>query len=159
ETEASSLTGELRQALLRQLPDYMVPSAFVLLDKLPLTVHGKLDKQALPVPQETSFARESYVAPEGEVEEQMAELWSALLGIGQVGRHDDFFALGGHSLRAIRLINLVQQHFAVHIELSRLFRHSTLTDFSRQVLLAVLTNEFNSDELNELVSTRGENNE
>ncbi|PWC14048.1 non-ribosomal peptide synthetase [Brenneria corticis] len=151
--EGNGLVGRLRKDLLRQLPDYMVPAEFVLLAELPLTLHGKLDRRALPEPEGDIFARESYEAPQGEVEEQLARIWSQLLGVDPIGRDDDFFALGGHSLLAVRLINLVQRDFDVHVELSRLFKYSTLTDFSRQILLTLLKQEFDQDELNTFISS------
>ncbi|KAG9578483.1 hypothetical protein KCV01_g16546, partial [Aureobasidium melanogenum] len=90
----------LRAQLAERLPDYMVPSAFVVLDALPLTPNGKLDRKALPAPDDEAYARERYEAPEGAVETTLATLWQDLLGVEKVGRHDNFFALGGHSLLA-----------------------------------------------------------
>ncbi len=97
------LIGAIRAHLSTRLPDYMVPAAFVALDAFPLTPNGKLDRRALPAPDENAFAREAYEAPRGEVETAVAAIWSELLGAERVGRHDSFFALGGHSLLAMRL--------------------------------------------------------
>ncbi|MBA2673524.1 amino acid adenylation domain-containing protein, partial [Ramlibacter sp.] len=95
----------LRAQLARLLPEYMVPSAYVVLDQLPLTPNGKLDRRALPAPDGLSLAAPAYEAPQGEAETHLARLWSELLHAERIGRHDDFFALGGHSLLAMRLLS------------------------------------------------------
>src|SRR6185503_5672742 len=84
----------LRSHLAASLPDYMVPSAFVALDALPLTANGKLDRKALPAPDGSALAARAYAPPQGETEMVLARIWAELLGIGQVGRHDNFFELG-----------------------------------------------------------------
>src|SRR5207342_2117101 len=92
---------DLRDRLKRELPEYMVPSAFVFLDSLPLTSNGKVDRQALPVPsQNRAELEESFVAPRTPTEEMLAGIWAQLLHVEQVGIHDSFFDLGGHSLLA-----------------------------------------------------------
>ncbi|PVZ42393.1 non-ribosomal peptide synthetase [Pseudomonas sp. CC120222-01a] len=92
----------LRQALLTQLPDYMVPAQYIHLDQLPLTPNGKLDRKALPAPDATLQQR-AFEAPQGSTETLLAAIWSELLGVERVGRHDNFFELGGHSLLAVSL--------------------------------------------------------
>ncbi|WP_043820005.1 phosphopantetheine-binding protein, partial [Delftia sp. RIT313] len=94
--------GLLKERLGQVLPDYMVPSAIVVLDALPLTANGKVDRKALPEP-ETAGAQE-YEAPQGELEEALARIWAEVLGVQRVGRHDSFFELGGHSLLALKLL-------------------------------------------------------
>ncbi|MFC3654118.1 non-ribosomal peptide synthetase, partial [Dyella humi] len=94
----------LRGHLARQLPDYMVPSAFVQLDAMPLTPNGKLNRKALPAPDAEALVHRVYEAPLGEREQLIAGLWSELLGVERIGRHDHFFELGGHSLLVIRMI-------------------------------------------------------
>ncbi|MFT0870234.1 condensation domain-containing protein, partial [Pseudomonas sp. CAM1A] len=96
----------LREALLGQLPEYMVPALFMALDALPLTPNGKLDRKALPQP---DLPARQYEAPEGETEVLLAEIWSQLLGVERVGRHDNFFELGGHSLLAVTLTARLRQ--------------------------------------------------
>ncbi|MFW8643126.1 hypothetical protein ACOJBO_11810 [Rhizobium beringeri] len=81
----------LRAHLGGLLPDYMVPSAFVRLEALPLTMNGKLDRKALPVPDDDAYARQAYEAPQGEIETLLAGIWAELLGVERVGRHDNFF--------------------------------------------------------------------
>jgi amino acid adenylation domain-containing protein len=94
----------LHEHLRAALPEYMLPSAFVLLQDLPLTVSGKLDRNALPAPGQVVVPARAYEPPQGEVEAAVAELWCSLLGVEHVGRHDDFFALGGHSLSVLRCV-------------------------------------------------------
>ncbi|NVZ79559.1 amino acid adenylation domain-containing protein, partial [Pseudomonas gingeri] len=99
----------LRDDLQGRLPDYMVPSAYVRLEALPLTANGKLDRKALPAPDQGALFSREYQAPQGEVETTLARIWAELLKVEQVGRHDHFFELGGHSLLAVRLIERMRQ--------------------------------------------------
>ncbi|MEO6679066.1 MAG: amino acid adenylation domain-containing protein, partial [Pseudomonas sp.] len=101
--------AELRAELLETLAEYMVPSAFVTLTSFPLTTNGKLDRQALPVPDQSSVVSRAYEAPQGDVEIAIANIWQDLLQLEQVGRHDHFFELGGHSLLAVKLIERMRQ--------------------------------------------------
>ncbi len=101
--------AELRSNLLGSLTDYMVPSAFVVLERFPLTTNGKLDRKALPAPDAQAYAHRVFEAPVGDVEITLAGLWTELLGVEQVGRHDRFFELGGHSLLAVKLIERMRQ--------------------------------------------------
>ncbi|MGR3939668.1 AMP-binding enzyme, partial [Streptomyces sp. BRA346] len=95
--------GTLRDALSEVLPSYMVPSAFVELDAMPLTPNGKVDRGKLPTPDGDAVVARGYQAPVGAVEEKLAAIWANLLGVERVGRNDDFFELGGHSLLAVSL--------------------------------------------------------
>jgi amino acid adenylation domain-containing protein len=108
-TGAAPDIGTLREYLQSSLPEYMVPGAFVMLDELPLTPNGKLDRNALPAPEPFSLPRRAYEAPRGEVEIVLAQLWSELLGVPRVGREDNFFDLGGHSLLITRLIDAARR--------------------------------------------------
>ncbi|WP_038235847.1 AMP-binding enzyme, partial [Xenorhabdus szentirmaii] len=96
--------AELRQQLAQHLADYMLPGAFVMLERFPLTPNGKLDRKALPAPEQSATVTRGYEAPEGEPEILLAQIWQELLGLERVGRHDHFFELGGHSLMAVSLI-------------------------------------------------------
>ncbi|WP_256347747.1 non-ribosomal peptide synthetase, partial [Pseudomonas gingeri] len=98
------LAADLRGQLLLTLADYMVPSAFVLLERFPLTTNGKLDRKALPAPDQAALSSRAFVAPQGEVELALARIWAEVLKVERVGRHDNFFELGGHSLLAVKLI-------------------------------------------------------
>ncbi|WP_219097304.1 amino acid adenylation domain-containing protein [Pseudomonas sp. UMAB-40] len=127
-----SLAGRLRDYLSECLPDYMVPSAFVLIERLPLTPNGKLDRKALPAPEGESFVHEVYEAPQGETETILAALWSELLGVEQVGRHDHFFALGGHSLMAVQLMQRVRR-YGLECSLSDIFDHPRLAHLASRI--------------------------
>ncbi|MEE4150887.1 amino acid adenylation domain-containing protein [Pseudomonas viridiflava] len=108
--DSSALSAvELRRELAASLAEYMVPSAFMVLDSFPLTANGKLDRKALPAPDADAYASREFQAPEGEVEVALARLWSELLNVERIGRHDHFFELGGHSLLAVSLIERMRQ--------------------------------------------------
>ncbi|WP_420714784.1 amino acid adenylation domain-containing protein, partial [Roseateles sp. SL47] len=126
------LSAELRSALLATLPEYMVPSAFVVLERMPLTPHGKLDRQALPEPGQASVVTQTYEPPVGAVEQAIAEIWQDLLELEQVGRNDHFFELGGHSLMAVSLIEHLRQR-GLMVPVRSIFAAPTLADFARAV--------------------------
>ena len=118
--------AELRRRLLEQLPEYMVPAAYVHLAALPLTANGKLDRRALPQPPLEALLSRDYVAPEGDSEIALAQIWSELLQVERVGRHDHFFELGGHSLLAMRMLSQVRQRLGVELALGELFANAEL---------------------------------
>ncbi|MEJ5904810.1 amino acid adenylation domain-containing protein, partial [Pseudomonas kermanshahensis] len=115
----------LRQALQARLPAHMVPLAFVRLDELPLTSHGKLDRRALPDPEASQLFGQAYEAPTGETEATMAAIWADVLGVQRVGRHDNFFELGGHSLLAVTLVERLRKA-GLLIDVRVLFAQPTL---------------------------------
>ncbi|MBX8615752.1 amino acid adenylation domain-containing protein [Pseudomonas cichorii] len=123
---APLVVNELRAALLEQLPAYMVPSALVRLDAWPLTANGKVDRRALPVPDRDALFTGEYQAPEGELEIALAQIWSELLQVERVGRHDRFFELGGHSLLAMRMVSQVRHRLSLELSLGDLFADSAL---------------------------------
>ncbi|MEU5018279.1 non-ribosomal peptide synthetase [Streptomyces angustmyceticus] len=117
----------LRAWCARTLPEYMVPSAFVVLDRLPLTANKKVDRQALPAPEgERPELARAYVAPRTPVEEQVARVWADVLGVDRVGIHDNFFSLGGHSLLAMRVVNGLADKVQVDVPVRDLFAHPTV---------------------------------
>ncbi|MEM7134559.1 MAG: amino acid adenylation domain-containing protein [Chloroflexota bacterium] len=130
----------LRQALAQQLPDYMIPSAFVFLKAMPLTPNGKLDRLALPAPDYTDTQSE-LVAPRTEIESQVAAIWQEVLGFDQaspehrrrIGVYDNFFALGGHSLLATQVISRVHSQLNLDIPLKSLYEVSQLEDFAQLI--------------------------
>ena len=122
---------ELREQLAAQLPEYMVPAAFVALPALPLTPNGKVDRKALPRPQASGFASKEYEAPQGEIETALARVWSEVLGVQRVGRRDHFFELGGHSLMAVRVVSRVRQRLGVEVDLGEVFDKPELSAFAQ----------------------------
>ncbi|MGD7085460.1 amino acid adenylation domain-containing protein, partial [Ralstonia pseudosolanacearum] len=120
----------LRDSLARELADYMLPSAYVMLDTLPLTVNGKLDRKALPAPQGDAYVRRGDAAPQGAMETALAAIWSAVLQRESIGRHDNFFELGGHSLLAVRLLSQIRDALQLEMPLSALFSHPSLAGFA-----------------------------
>jgi amino acid adenylation domain-containing protein len=124
--------GELRAWLRERVPEYMVPSAFVALEGLPMTPNGKLDRLALPAPGERAGADGEYVAPRTPTEEEVARAWAATLGVERVGAHDNFFDLGGHSLLLVQLHSRLQERFG-EVSLAELFQHPTLADLARRL--------------------------
>jgi acyl carrier protein len=129
----------LRNYLRKQLPDYMVPSSFVQLPSLPLTPNGKVDKSALPLPHAgKSLAEAEFIAPRSIVEERLAAVIGSLLQVDRVGRNDNFFLLGGHSLLGTQLLTRVSQSFGVELNLLNLFDHPTLAEMSQQIERLIL---------------------
>ncbi|ORX93280.1 amino acid adenylation enzyme/thioester reductase family protein, partial [Basidiobolus meristosporus CBS 931.73] len=116
----------LRSHVAEKLPDYMIPTAFVRMDKLPLTANGKLDRRALPEPDSDSLVSQKYEAPVGEIETALAAIWEELLQINRVGRHDNFFMLGGHSLLAVQLIERLRR-IGLVLPIRALFNTPTLS--------------------------------
>lgn len=123
--------NQLREFLNNRLPDYMIPSAFVVLPQLPLTPNGKVNRRALPVPDISSLTgSDDFIAPRDRIEKQLAEIWSEVLNIHGVGVKNNFFELGGHSLLAVKLMAKIQRIFGKQLPLSTLFRSSTIEDLA-----------------------------
>jgi amino acid adenylation domain-containing protein len=121
--------GLLRTFLKGKLPAYMLPSAFEVLEKIPLNANRKVDRKALPAPkQKSADVAEAFVAPRSDSEQKMAALWSEVLRFSPIGVHDNFFELGGHSLIAIQVISRVRNHFGVDLPLRTLFENPTVAE-------------------------------
>ncbi|MDU6749016.1 MAG: amino acid adenylation domain-containing protein, partial [Bradyrhizobium sp.] len=135
-SDAAIGAEELRGHLAARLPDYMVPSAYVHLQRLPLTLNGKLDRKALPAPEGDAFAVQAYEPPQGKIEEELARIWEELLGVARVGRHDNFFALGGHSLLAVQLVSRLRQALGVELALAVLFARPVISELAASLAAA-----------------------
>jgi len=142
---------ELRDALKARLapllPDYMIPAQWVLLERFPLTPNGKLDRKALPLPDAQQLSR-AYVAPQGALEQRIAEIWQDVLKLERVGRDDHFFELGGHSLLATQATARLQLEQGAAVPLDLLFRTASLAEYAEQ--LAVHLTPHSSEDLSEM---------
>ncbi len=125
----------LRAHVGRELPEFMIPSAFVFLEALPVTPNGKLDRRALPEP--AAEVAELWVAPRGPIEESLATIWREVLRVGLVGAHDDFFRLGGHSLFATQVVSRVRDAFRIELPIRRLYEAPTLAGLAAAVEAAL----------------------
>ena len=137
--------GELRDYLKERLPEYMVPSAFVMLDQMPLTPNGKIDRRALPAPDTTRpEMTHRFVAPRNATEEALAGIVAKVLNLQQVGVEDDFFELGGHSLLATQVISRLREALNVELRLREIFEHPTIGELAQvisQLQLQQMENE------------------
>jgi amino acid adenylation domain-containing protein len=120
----------LRAHLSSRLPDYMTPAVYVHLESLPLTENGKLNRRALPAPEEQAYLTRGYEPPVGEIETRLAGIWADLLGVERVGRRDNFFELGGHSLLAVRLLSRLRQDSGVEARIADLLSRPVLADLA-----------------------------
>jgi amino acid adenylation domain-containing protein len=131
--EAKTSVSELRQSLQERLPEYMIPSAFVMLEEMPLTVNGKVDRRALPAPDSSRPKLEKvYVAPRNEREEKLAGIWSQVLGLEKVGVHDNFFELGGDSIIIIKIIGKMTQ-IGFEVTAKQIHDHPTVAELASAV--------------------------
>ncbi|MBD2039313.1 amino acid adenylation domain-containing protein [Microcoleus sp. FACHB-672] len=132
--EPAPASRALRHFLGEKLPEYMVPSVFVTLAALPVTPNGKQDRKALPAPEWTRLPRETeYVAPRSLLEEELAGIWGETIGVEQVGIHDNFFDLGGHSLHATQVLSRVRESFEVNLSMRSLFECPTVAELGEQI--------------------------
>ncbi|MEG3936237.1 amino acid adenylation domain-containing protein [Microcoleus sp. T3_B1] len=135
--EPAPAISDLRRFLKQQLPEYMVPSAFVVLEALPLTPNGKVDRRALPAPDLRKELEESFVAPRTPIEEMLASIWANILLIDSIGVHDNFFTLGGHSLLATQVISRVRDTILLELPLRSLFEAPTIAELASRVEIAL----------------------
>ncbi|HEY0605659.1 MAG TPA: amino acid adenylation domain-containing protein, partial [Herpetosiphonaceae bacterium] len=127
------LASSLRQHLGQHLPAHMIPSIFVPLDALPLTTGGKIDRRALPVPEQTKAPASGGIAPRTAVEQRLAAIWSEVLGREQIGVEDSFFEIGGHSLLATRIISRLRDAFAIELPLRKFFERPTIAGLAQAI--------------------------
>ena len=132
-----SQTGELRNFIKGHLPEYMLPSAFVEMNALPLSPNGKVDRKQLPAPDGARPELEqAFVAPRNEVEQTLSNIWSEVLQLDQIGINDNFFDLGGHSLLATQVISRVQIAFNVELPLRAIFENPTVSGLAMTLVQA-----------------------
>ena len=137
--EANSV--ELRRWLQERLPEYMIPAVFVTLEEMPLTPSGKIDRRALPAPDQTRpQAEETYVAPRTETEKALANIWAQVLVVERIGIHDNFFELGGHSLLATQVMSRVRNAFQIELSPRQLFETLTVANLSKVIDEALAAN-------------------
>jgi len=134
----------LRRALKEVLPDYMIPASFMTLADLPMTMNGKVDRAALPMPETASRpnADEHYVAPRTKGETMLADLWKETFGLAQVSVHDNFFALGGDSLSAVNMVAELSARYAIELPISALFQDPTIANLARSIDGAAIPDMF-----------------
>ncbi|WP_338532882.1 amino acid adenylation domain-containing protein [Paenibacillus peoriae] len=134
DTGAELAVNDLRSALAQELPGYMIPSYFVELERLPLTPNGKIDRKALPAPEGEAGSGTEYVAPRNELETKLAAIWQEVLGLAkEIGIHDNFFDIGGHSLRATTLVSKIHKELNVDLPLRDVFRHSMIESMASAI--------------------------
>jgi len=133
ESAPGDLVGELRALLRARLPEYMVPTALVVLEAFPRTPNGKIDRAALPVPERSRPAQRAEVAPRTRTEEILAGIWAEVLGLERVGVEDDFFDLGGHSLMAARLMAKLRTATGLDLPLRNLFERPTVAALAEAI--------------------------
>lgn len=138
-TMTRKLVPRLRASLAETLPEYMVPSAFVTLEELPLSPNGKVDRRALPAPdQARSQIAKTFVPPRTPLEQALAAIWREVLDVDDVGIHDGFFDMGGHSLKATQVLSRIRSTFDVDLRLRQLFETPVLEDLARAVEQALV---------------------
>ncbi|MDP5209827.1 non-ribosomal peptide synthetase [Microbulbifer sp. 2205BS26-8] len=147
---------DLQSTLSANLPDYMVPSAYVRLESFPLNANGKLDRKALPAPEGETYVRQQYEAPSSDIEIEIATIWEKLLEVEKIGRWDSFFSLGGHSLLSIALVREVKNEIDVDITLADIFEHPTLNSLAERVLNLQLQ-QFDESDLENILFELEEN--
>jgi len=163
-------TDQIKQFLRRMLPEYMIPSMIVVMNEMPLSPSGKVDKKALPAPDlDRSLMKSVYVEPRNDIERELVQICEELLGVDQVGVHDNFFELGGHSLLATQFISRVRESLSVELELRQLFETPTVAqiaeaietseaeatvDRTRIAELIKRINELSDDEVKELLELK-----
>jgi acyl carrier protein len=130
----------------------MVPAAYVLLESLPLTLSGKLDRRALPAPEQDAYATRGYEPPRGDTETALAAIWAEILHLENIGRYDNFFDLGGHSLMAVRVATRIRQIFQLDIQIDDLFQQTTIASLA-EVIINIQLRQFDISDIEKLIRT------
>jgi thioesterase domain-containing protein/acyl carrier protein len=139
--DAIFATADLRNHLSRQLPEHMVPAAYLRMAAFPLTANGKLDRKALPEPQDADFGSKPGQAPEGPVEAAIAAHWTKVLGLERIGRHDNFFELGGHSFLVLDMAAALEKEFNRKIPLAAIYQAPTVAGFAAAIAKVTLNDQ------------------
>lgn len=143
----------LRKYLERQLPPYMVPAQFLLIKELPLMPNGKVDRRALPAPENLRPKLETaYSAPQTDMEQDVAKIWQEVLNVEKIGIHDDFFNLGGHSLLATQVVSRLRETFNVEVSLRSLFEATTVAELAQHIETMLLTRYNNLEDTPDIVN-------
>jgi amino acid adenylation domain-containing protein len=142
---AERSAAALRARVDSRLPEYMVPSAFVFLDEMPLNSNGKVDRGALPAPDPSASSVAAYVAPRSSLEAQICDVWTEMLGVARIGVNDDFFALGGHSLLAMRVIARLAEVLPVRLTIGAMFEARTVAALAARVVASLAEAEESND--------------
>jgi acyl carrier protein len=151
------LAVELRSFLKQKLPDYMIPSALVFLEALPRTSNGKVDRRALPAPEQNRPEQENpFVPPSTVAQKAITEIWAQVLKVDRVGIHDNFFELGGHSLLAIEIVSRLRDVFQIDLPLRSLFENPTVAGLAAQVVVNKTPSEETASVLADLESLTDE---
>jgi acyl carrier protein len=144
------LEVRLREHLSGRLPEYMVPVAYVCIEKMPLTPNGKVDRKGLPAPETDAYAARGYEEPIGEIERAVAEIWEEALKVERVGRRDNFFELGGHSLLVMRVIARLRKLLNIEVTINEVFAHPELASLAER-LINLQLEQLNPDKLEDLL--------
>ncbi len=148
-SDKEQMISELRSHLFERLPNYMQPSQYIQLDKFPLTTNGKIDKNQLPDPKEISLSkRVEYCAPRNVKEQKLAAIWQEILQQDKIGIHDDFFLIGGNSLKAMTVINHIYRSFDVRIQIVDFFKAATIEKIVEEIELSMTLKELKETESN-----------
>jgi len=142
-TTGEATAEELKAYLKDKLPSYMVPSYYVKLESIPLTSNGKVDRKNLPDPEGTGLKQGEYVAPSTDIENQLVKLWSEVLGVEEatLSIKADFFDLGGHSLKALKLMSLLQKSFGLKNDVRFVFEHLTIEQMALTISILIENNK------------------
>ncbi|WP_144716277.1 non-ribosomal peptide synthetase [Flavobacterium anhuiense] len=146
-TEGKLDKTDLQEQLKSSLPEYMVPTIWIELENMPLTSNGKVDRKALPDPENSDLSTKEYVAPRTGTEKELAGIWQTLLGVEQVGVYDDFFELGGHSLLATRLVSMIRKELSIEVSIREVFEYTTIE--GQASLIEFFELDFDEDEEDE----------
>ncbi|OTA15700.1 PvdJ [Xenorhabdus vietnamensis] len=130
---SAELSERLEAALKKQLPEYMVPGLYIPLERMPLTLNNKVDKKALPIPNEDDLRRQTYIAPRDEIEKKLCQLWQEHLKINEIGIHDNFFSLGGHSLLAVKITASIRNTLNNNFSMHQLFTKPTIAQVANVI--------------------------